>query len=150
MARAPATIALPRGALREIDAVAVALEQADGAVRERQILVQREKDAIEAADRAKDEFIATLSHELRNPLAALTSAAAILRRNDLALDLGRGARDVIERQIGHMSRMIEDMLDLSRVIAGKINLKLERFDLATLVANIVEASQKAEDLAVTR
>jgi signal transduction histidine kinase/ActR/RegA family two-component response regulator len=138
-----ATIALPRGGLREIDAVGVALKQADSAVRERQSLVQREKDAVEAADRAKDEFIATLSHELRNPLAALTSAAAILRRNDLNSGVGRDAREVIERQIAHMSRMIEDLLDLSRVIAGKINLKQERFDLAELVSGVVTAWQNA-------
>ena len=138
-----ATIALPRGGLREIDAVGVALEQADSAVRERQSLIQREKDAVEAADRAKDEFIATLSHELRNPLAALTSAAAILRRNDLSSDMDRDARKVIERQIAHMSRMIEDLLDLSRVIAGKINLKLERFDFGELVSSVLASWQNA-------
>src|SRR5205814_7862498 len=110
-----------------------------GVVRERQSLIQRDKDAVEAADRAKDEFIATLSHELRNPLAALTSAAAILRRNDLNSDVGREAREVIERQIANMSRMIEDLLDLSRVVAGKTHLKLERFDLAALVSGVVSA-----------
>ncbi|TMG99368.1 MAG: response regulator [Betaproteobacteria bacterium] len=138
-----ATIALPHGGLQEIDAIGLALKQAHGVVRERQSLIQREKDAVEAADRAKDEFIATLSHELRNPLAALTSAAAILRRNDLNSDVGREAREVIERQIANMSRMIEDLLDLSRVIAGKISLKLERFDLALLVSSVVTAWQKA-------
>ncbi|HYT98549.1 MAG TPA: ATP-binding protein [Casimicrobiaceae bacterium] len=138
-----ATIALPREGLREIDAVGLALRQADSAVRERQSLVEREKDAVEAADRTKDEFIATLSHELRNPLAALTSAAGILRRNDLNSDVGRDAREVIERQIAHMSRMIEDLLDLSRVVAGKINLRLERVDLAELVSIVVNAWQNA-------
>jgi signal transduction histidine kinase/CheY-like chemotaxis protein len=138
-----ATITLQRDGLREIDAVGIALKQADSAVRERQSLVQREKDAVEAADRWYDEFIATLSHELRNPLAALTSAAGILRRNDLDSDVGRDAREVIDRQIAHMSRMIEDLLDLSRVVVGKINLKLERFDLAELVSAVVTAWQNA-------
>jgi signal transduction histidine kinase/CheY-like chemotaxis protein len=138
-----ATIALPDGGLREIDAVGLALKQADSAVRERQSLIQREKNAVEAADRAKDEFIAMLSHELRNPLAALTSAAAILRRNELNSDASRDAREVIERQIAHMSRMIEDLLDLSRVAAGKINLKLERVDLAEFVSGVVTAWQNA-------
>ncbi|HEY4139744.1 MAG TPA: ATP-binding protein, partial [Casimicrobiaceae bacterium] len=132
-------IELPRRGVREVDAVARALEHATSAVRERHLLDQREKDAIEAADRAKDEFIATLSHELRNPLAALTSAAAILRRNDLNSDLGRDARQVIDRQIAHMSRMIEDLLDLSRVIAGKTHLKIERFDLAALCSSVIGA-----------
>ena len=134
-------IELPRPGVREVDAVASALQQADTAVRERHLVDQREKDAIEAADRTKDEFIATLSHELRNPLAAITSAASILRRNDLNSDAGREARLVIERQTSHMTRMIEDLLDLSRVIAGKTHLKLERFDLAALVTAVVAAWQ---------
>ncbi|HEY4138659.1 MAG TPA: ATP-binding protein, partial [Casimicrobiaceae bacterium] len=134
-------VELPHSGVREVDAVAHALEQANSAVRERHLLDQREKDAIGAADRAKDEFIATLSHELRNPLAALTSAAAILRRNDLNSDVGHDARQVIERQIAHMSRMIEDLLDLSRVIAGKTHLKIERFDLAALCENVIGAWQ---------
>ena len=146
-----ATIVLPRRGIREIDAVGAALEQANNAVNERQILIRREKDAIEAADRAKDQFIATLSHELRNPLAAITSAAAILRRNDLTWTETHDAREVIERQVAHMSRMIEDLLDLSRVITGKVNLKLERFDLAELVSDIVmqfEAAGRCKDHAV--
>ena len=57
--------------------------------------------------------------------------------------MGRDAREMIERQIAHMSRMIEDLLDLSRVIAGKINLKLERFDLAELVCRVVAAWRNA-------
>jgi len=134
-----AAVALPPAGIPEVDAVGRALARADTAVRERHLLDQREKDAIGAADRAKDEFIATLSHELRNPLAALTSATEILRRNDLDSDAGRDARQVIERQIGHMSRMIEDLLDLSRVIAGKTHLELERFDLGALVAGVVDA-----------
>jgi len=127
------------GAVEEVTAVAAALRDADSAVRERQLLIQREKDALQTADRAKDEFIAALSHELRNPLAALAAASHILRTAEPTNMAARDARGVIERQTRHMSRMIEDLLDVSRIIMGKANLVFERLDLAQLVANTVEA-----------
>jgi signal transduction histidine kinase/ActR/RegA family two-component response regulator len=127
------------GAVEEVTAVAAALRDADSAVRERQLLIQREKDALQTADRAKDEFIAALSHELRNPLAALTSASHILRTAEPANPLATDARSVVERQTRHMSRMIEDLLDVSRIIMGKANLVFERLDLAQLVTHTVEA-----------
>ena len=129
--------------VREVSDVAVALREADAAVREREQLVEREKTALRQADRAKDEFIAALSHELRNPLAALTAAAHILRVADPTQDSAADARGVIERQTKHMSRMIEDLLDVSRLIAGKANLVLETFDLAPLVAATVGAWRAA-------
>lgn len=127
-----------RGNVQEAREVAVALREADAAVRERQQLIQREKDALEAADRTKDEFIATLSHELRNPLAALTAAAHVLRIADPTQAAARDACGVIERQTRHMSRMIEDLLDVSRLIAGKVKLVPEAFDLGQLVAHSVD------------
>jgi len=127
------------GGVEEVTAVAAALEDADAAVRERQSLIQREKDALQTADRAKDEFIAALSHELRNPLAALTAASHVLRTATPADPAAGDARDVIERQTRHMSRMIEDLLDVSRIIMGKAHLVFERFDLAQLVTNTVDA-----------
>jgi signal transduction histidine kinase/CheY-like chemotaxis protein len=127
------------GDIEEVTEVAAALQDADLAVRERESLVRREKDALEAADRAKDEFIASLSHELRNPLAALTVAAHILRRTDPVSPKAADARGVIERQTKHMSRMIEDLLDVSRVIMGKTKLTLETLDLADLVGHAVDA-----------
>ena len=127
------------GDLREAREVAVALGEADAAVRERQLLIQRERDALEAADRTKDEFIATLSHELRNPLAALTAAAHVLRVADPTQAAARDACGVIDRQTRHMSRMIEDLLDVSRLIAGKIKLMPETFDLGEVVTHGVDA-----------
>jgi signal transduction histidine kinase/ActR/RegA family two-component response regulator len=126
------------GKVAEVKAVATALREADAAVRERESLIQRERDALEAADRAKDEFIATLSHELRNPLAALTAAAHILRVADPAHSAAKDARSVIDRQALHMARMVEDLLDVSRLIAGKVTLVTETFDLGQLAANVVE------------
>ena len=124
--------------LQEVNEVATALREAHTAVRERELLIQRERDALEAADRAKDEFIATLSHELRNPLAALTAAAHILRVADPSHSSAKDARSVIERQSRHMARMVEDLLDVSRLIAGKVTLTTETFDLGQLATNIVD------------
>jgi CheY-like chemotaxis protein len=84
-----------------------------------------------------------LSHELRNPLAALTGAAHILRVADPTHAAASDARGVIERQTKHMSRMIEDLLDVSRLIAGKVHLMPETFDLATLATTTVGAWRSA-------
>jgi signal transduction histidine kinase len=134
---------LPADDVREVRDVAVALRDADVAVREREQLIEREKDALQDADRAKDEFIASLSHELRNPLAALTAAAHVLRVADPLQPAASDARAVIDRQTKHMSRMIEDLLDVSRLIAGKANLMPETFDLAALATSTVAAWRTA-------
>jgi signal transduction histidine kinase/ActR/RegA family two-component response regulator len=130
--------------VQEVNDVAAALREADLAVREREQLIEREKDALQAADRAKDEFIAALSHELRNPLAALTAAAHILRVADPTHAAATDARGVVDRQTRHMSRMIEDLLDMSRLIAGKAHLRMETFDLATLVEATIDAWRAAD------
>jgi signal transduction histidine kinase/ActR/RegA family two-component response regulator len=127
------------GEVDEVGDVATALRDADVVVRERQSLIQRERDAMQAADRAKDEFIAALSHELRNPLAAMSAASHVLRIAEPSAAAATDARGVIERQTSHMSRMIEDLLDVSRIIMGKAKLTLERVDLTQLVAHSVAA-----------
>jgi signal transduction histidine kinase/ActR/RegA family two-component response regulator len=129
--------------VREVSDVAAALRDADVAVHGHEQLIEREKAALQQADRAKDEFIAALSHELRNPLAALTAAAHILRVADPSHGAATDARGVVERQTKHMSRMIEDLLDVSRLIAGKANLVIETFDLAPLAAATVGAWRAA-------
>ena len=129
--------------VQEVRDVALALGEAHRAVREREQLIEREKDALQNADRAKDEFIAALSHELRNPLAALTAAAHILRVADPTHAAAADARGVIDRQTRHMSRMIEDLLDVSRLIAGKVHLVTETFDLAALATATVGAWRAA-------
>jgi two-component system, sensor histidine kinase len=128
-----------RADVREVTEVAAALQEAATAVHEREALVRREKDVLQAADRAKDEFIAVLSHELRNPLAALTSAARIVRIANPANAAAIDACAVIERQTQHMSRMVEDLLDVSRIIMGKANLMLETFDLGQLAGTTIAA-----------
>ena len=91
------------------------------------------------ANRRKDEFLAILSHELRNPLATIGNASEILAQ--LASDdtRVRWATEIIERQVHHLGRMVDDLLDVSRIANGKIELRTETFDLAKLVARVVEA-----------
>jgi len=110
--------------------------------RERAILLAREQQArqdAENANRSKDEFLAMFSHELRNPLSAIAAAAEVLNR------LGRQqpdeirARDVIRRQIHHLTRMMEDLLDVTRVVNGKIVLSRAPLDLAAAIQRAASA-----------
>jgi signal transduction histidine kinase len=114
-----------------------ALRTAAAAVRERSDLQEREKAALQAADRAKDEFLAMLSHELRNPLAALTAAAHVVKLAQPGSEAAVKARAVIERQTKHMARLIGDLLDISRVAMGKAAMERERFNLAKVVADVI-------------
>jgi PAS domain S-box-containing protein len=90
-------------------------------------------------DRRKDEFLATLAHELRNPLAPVRTGLDVLRTAPAGAATER-VRAVMERQIGHMTRLIDDLLDVSRVTRGQIDLQLEPLDIAAFVAAGLEAS----------
>src|SRR5947209_8286999 len=96
---------------------------------------------IQQADRQKNEFLSMLAHELRNPLAPIRNAAAILRGAADDPVHRRWAAAVIDRQVGHMVRMVDDLLDISRINRGKIRLRREAVDLASVVAEAVEASR---------
>ncbi|MBV9124816.1 MAG: response regulator [Planctomycetes bacterium] len=91
------------------------------------------------ADRRKDEFLAVLAHELRNPLAPITHALEVLRQVDNLNEDGAQARAVIERQTRQMTQLISDLLDLSRISKGKIHLRPERVDLARVAAGALES-----------
>jgi signal transduction histidine kinase len=100
---------------------------------ERSQLLARERAAraeAEAANRAKDEFLAMLSHELRNPLAAIANAAQVLQSPGPQPNFASRAVDIIDRQTRHLSRLIEDLLDVARVTSGKIALAGTRVNLA--------------------
>ena len=132
-------VQLPRRMpISELDALAAALGQAAQAMREKQALAEREKAALQAADRAKDEFLAMLSHELRNPLAALTAAAHVLKLAEPNDPAAIKARAVVERQTKHMARLVGDLLDISRVAMGKVGLERERFDLGRVVLGVLQ------------
>jgi PAS domain S-box-containing protein len=101
----------------------------------------RFEQALREADRRKDEFLATLSHELRNPLAPIRNAVQIIRAKGSPVPELQWARDVIDRQVQQMTRLVDDLLDLSRISKGKIELRKKRVELATVVNSAVEASR---------
>ena len=94
------------------------------------------------ADRRKDEFIAVLSHELRNPLAPIRYALPLLGEERFG-ERGRRAIAVIERQVAHVVRMVDDLLDVSRITTGKIELRRDFFTLGSIVSTAVEAASPA-------
>ena len=103
------------------------LKQAEGTLRE--------------TDRRKDDFLATLAHELRNPLAPMRNAIQLFRMKGAEDSALESARDVIDRQIQQMTRLIDDLLDVSRVSRNKLELRKERVTLRQVVASAVESSQ---------
>jgi PAS domain S-box-containing protein len=95
-------------------------------------------DALREADRNKDQFLALLAHELRNPLAPLTVVADILNQVPLLEENLRLARDVLGRQVGQLTHLVNDLLDVARISTGKIRLQLARLDLNSVIAQAVE------------
>jgi PAS domain S-box-containing protein len=104
---------------------------------ERLRLVQQLRDQ----DRRKDEFLATLAHELRNPLAPIRNALQILKMPRLDTTTVERSREMMERQVHQLVRLVDDLLDVSRVMRGKVELRKEKLELATVVARAVETVQ---------
>ncbi len=94
--------------------------------------------ALMEADRRKDEFLALLAHELRNPLAPIRNSAEILKRIGTAVPGVARARDVIDRQVRHMARLLDDLLDISRITRDKVPLRNEPLDLSRVVRDTAE------------
>jgi PAS domain S-box-containing protein len=93
------------------------------------------------ADRRKDEFLATLAHELRNPLAPIRQAAAVLRSESATEAQKSWCHDVIERQLNHMSLLLEDLLDVSRITRNTLELRKEPAALAAIIESAVETAR---------
>ena len=108
------------------------------ATNKRLVREMEERRAAERKSSAKDEFLAMLGHELRNPLSAISSAAALLGMPGIAPESAARARLIIQRQSQHLSRIVDDLLDLSRAMSGKILLSRKRLDVATLVAGCLD------------
>jgi PAS domain S-box-containing protein len=102
---------------------------------------------LQEANRAKDEFLATLAHELRNPLAPIRTGLEILRRDKANGLPSEQARGTMERQLAHMVRLIDDLLDISRINSGKIQIAPERVDLLKVVETALELSRPAMNAA---
>ena len=102
-------------------------------------------EALKQSDRRKDEFLAILAHELRNPLAPIRNAVHVLRAKAPAQPEVLWAADVIDRQVHQMSRLVDDLLDVSRIAGGKLQLRTERVELAAVVNSAIEASRPLID-----
>jgi signal transduction histidine kinase len=97
------------------------------------------QEELQEIDRRKDEFLAMLAHELRNPLAAISNAAAALDHPGIGEEKGARLRSLISHQVRHMARMADDLLDVSRVLRGRIELRREVVDLLAVVENAVQS-----------
>ena len=130
-----------RDALLKHERQAAQLAAEEEKLRQSQAELARQAEQLRTADRLKDEFLATLAHELRNPLAPITAGLALLSESpevDVTRTLG-----VIQRQVSHMVRLIDDLLDVSRITRGKLELKRERVALRSVIDAAIEASQSA-------
>jgi PAS domain S-box-containing protein len=107
--------------------------------------LQRRVEELAQADRRKDEFLATLAHELRNPLAPIRNALHLMRRpNGDGLGI-EAERAMAERQVVHLARLIDDLMDIARISRGKIELRRERLELAPVVGRAVESVRASLD-----
>jgi signal transduction histidine kinase len=114
-------------------------------VAERTSALEATTEALQEANHRKDEFLAMLAHELRNPLAPIRTAVELLRLKELAEPHRQRARDVIERQVEHLVNLIDDLLDVSRITRGMITLQLEPVLIEAIVARAVETARPAID-----
>ena len=102
----------------------------------------RAEEALKEADRRKGEFLATLAHELRNPLAPIRNALSLMKHPGERCDL-EAERTMAERQVVHLARLVDDLMDISRINQGRIELRKQTLDLARIVERAVEAIQSS-------
>ena len=98
-------------------------------------------ERLREADRRKDEFLAVLAHELRNPLAPISNALQILRLSSELSPTGECSRAIMERQVNHLVRLVEDLLEVSRITRGKVELRRELVELVAVIGSAVETSR---------
>jgi signal transduction histidine kinase len=147
---AEANNALQAEKTRELQALNSSLQMANLKMERTNVVLQNEvaerarvEEALKEADRHKDEFLAMLAHELRNPLAPIRNAVHLIKMRSLEDPQLCMARDVIERQLKQLTRLVDDLLDVSRITRGKINLARERLELADLMSRAVETVMPA-------
>lgn len=131
--------------LREIQAVGLALDEAieGSVVRYTQFCegeFKQQAEALREADRHKNEFLATLAHELRNPLAPLRDSLEVLRLGRTDAASVEQVRDIMDRQVHQMTRLVDDLLDMSRIALGKLELRKEELDLKVVVQQAVQTN----------
>lgn len=146
----------PAGETRTLFGSVALLCDADGAparlvgsvqdVSERKALEQ----ALDEANRRKDEFLAVLSHELRNPLTPIRTSLHVMGKVEPGSERDRRMREVIARQVTHLARLVDDLLDVTRIGRGRVQLRRERLDLAQLLERTVEDHRQAFEAAGVR
>jgi len=141
-------ISLTVSPVRAADGTVIAASKVARDVSERKLAEQRlqqSEEALRLADRRKDEFLALLAHELRNPLAPIRYALAANRKPGRTPEQRKQADEIIERQIAHMSRLLEDLLDVSRITRGTLELKKTRTELTSVIGAAIETARPLLD-----
>ena len=118
---------------------------ADRSVRDSEERLRVALEALRDADQRKDEFLALLGHELRNPLAPISNALQVLKLPGADAAIQERARAMMERQLEHMVRLVDDLLDVSRIMSGKVELRREPVELATVIARAIETAKPVVD-----
>jgi PAS domain S-box-containing protein len=131
----------------EIDLLQAFADQAALAMRNVQLFAREQtaRAEAEAANRAKDQFLALLAHELRNPLAPIVTAAALLRRPDASAAVVAQSAGIVERQARNLARLLDDLLDVSRITRGRIELRMQTVSVADAVTSALEATRPLVD-----
>jgi signal transduction histidine kinase/ActR/RegA family two-component response regulator len=127
--------------LNEVGQRAAALEESNRNLQREMAERRSAEQALLQADRRKDEFLATLAHELRNPLAPLMNGLEILRMDNTGSPTTQKIREVMERQLRQMVRLVDDLLDVSRITTGKLVVRKARVELQAVVKNAVELTE---------
>jgi len=135
-------ISLTVSPIRDSDGTIVGASKIARDITERKRLEAREREAkrqLEALSRAKDDFIATVSHELRTPMTAILGWVRMLAGGQLSMEAQKKALQVIERNAKSQAQLVEDLLDMSRIVSGKLKLKLRPIAPASIIAAVVES-----------
>jgi signal transduction histidine kinase len=119
----------------------VELQSTIAQLRERENRLRLQSEALAEADRRKTVFLAMLAHELRNPLQPIRASVELLRQTKATIDQLQWARDVVDRQVNQLVRLVDDLLDASRINSGKLELRKDIVDFVPMVAGAVEANR---------
>ena len=133
--------------LQPLSTKSIRLELVDlTATRDRESILEAKKqlEKSEEMNQRKDEFLATLAHELRNPLAPILTSLQLLRMEDEDAEARRQSYDVIERQTRQLTRLVDDLMDVVRISRGKIKLQKNLVDLAVVVGTAIESSRPSD------
>ena len=129
------------GMLEEVGQRTRALEESNRSLQHEMTVRHEAEQALRAADQRKDEFLATLAHELRNPLAPIRNALELLRRRPDDPEVSGTAREIMERQLRQLVRLVDDLLDVSRITRGSLTLRREPVALERVIQNALDVAQ---------